>query len=136
MRAAVEAAGDWKVKPLLLGVTVMTSLNGDDLAATGINAAPADQVRRLAALARSCGLGGVVCSPFEVAMLKAEFGDGLKLVVPGIRPAGVDKGDQKRVMTPREAVDLGADYLVIGRPITGAPDPAAAAREIAETLAD
>jgi len=136
MKAAAEAAGKWQKPPLLLGVTVMTSLNQDDLNATGIDASPEDQVRRLAGLALECGLGGVVCSPFEAAGLKQEFGDSLKLVVPGIRPIGSDKGDQKRVMTPGEAVEAGADYLVIGRPITDAPDPAAAAREIVETLAE
>jgi len=135
LKAAAEAAESWDTPPLLLGVTVMTSLNGDDLAATGVNGGTADQVKRLAGLALECGLGGVVCSPFEIEMLRAEFGPGLKLVTPGIRPAGSDKGDQKRVMTPKEAVDLGADYLVIGRPITGADDPGAAAREIGISLA-
>ena len=135
MQAAAEAAKDWDNQPLLLGVTVMTSLNREDLNKTGVFATPGDQVKRLARLALECGLGGVVCSPFEIAMLKEEFGPGLKLVVPGIRPAGAGKGDQKRVMTAKQAIDLGADFLVIGRPITGAPDPVAAAREIAATLA-
>ncbi len=135
MKAAAEAAKDWENPPLVLGMTVMTSLNDDDLIATGINTSTSDQVKRLAALALKSGLSGVVCSPFEIAMLKQEFGPGLKLVVPGIRPVGADKGDQKRVMTAKEAIDLGADFLVIGRPITGAPDPVAVACEIAATLA-
>ena len=135
LKAAAEAANDWDNPPLLLGVTVMTSLNNEDLTATGINGGTADQVKRLAGLALECGLGGVVCSPFEIEILRAEFGTELKLVTPGIRPAGSDKGDQKRVMTPRQAIDLGADFLVIGRPITGADDPGAAAKEIGMSLA-
>lgn len=134
MKAAAAAAADTSEKLLVLGVTIMTSLNDDDLDAVGFAAGAADQVRRLAGLALECGLGGVVCSPFEVAALRREFGDALKLVTPGIRPEGAAKGDQKRVMTPREAIDLGADYLVIGRPITAASDPAEAARAIAQSL--
>ena len=95
----------------------------------------ATQVRRLALLARTCGLDGVICSPFEVAALRAELGPDFQLVVPGIRPAGFAVGDQKRVMGPRDAIDAGASRLVIGRPITDAPDPAAAARAIAASLA-
>jgi orotidine-5'-phosphate decarboxylase len=135
MQAAAEAAKDWENPPLVLGVTVMTSLDDDDLRDTGIDTSTSDQVKRLAALALKSGLGGVVCSPFEIAMLKQEFGTGLTLVVPGIRPVGADKGDQKRVMAAKEAIDLGADFLVIGRPITGAPDPVAVACEIAASLA-
>ena len=135
MQAAAAAARDWNHPPLLLGVTVMTSLDQEDLKKTGVYATPGDQVEKLTGLALECGLGGVVCSPFEIASLRKEFGSGLTLVVAGIRPEGASKGDQKRVMTPKQASDLGADFLVIGRPITGAPDPAAAAREIAASLA-
>lgn len=130
MRAAAEAAakslGDRRMK--LLGVTVLTSLDEGDLAALGQRGPAADQVRRLALLAKECGLDGVVCSPLEVAMLREACGKDFLLVVPGIRLMGLATGDQKRVMGPRETLAAGADYLVIGRPITGAPDPAAAAR--------
>ncbi len=128
MRAAVEARGAARTQ--LLGVTVLTSLDEGDLAATGQTGPVAAQVRRLALLARSAGLDGVVCSPQEVAMLREACGSDFLLVVPGIRPAGAAVGDQKRVQTPRDAIAAGADYLVIGRPITAAPDPAAAARAI------
>jgi orotidine-5'-phosphate decarboxylase len=128
MRAAAEARGGARTK--LLGVTVLTSLDDSDLAATGQTGPAAAQVRRLALLAQASGLDGVVCSPQEVAMLRAACGKGFLLVVPGIRPAGAAVGDQKRVQTPRDAIDAGADYLVIGRPITEAPDPQAAARAI------
>jgi orotidine-5'-phosphate decarboxylase len=128
MRAAAEARGSRRTK--LLGVTVLTSLDDSDLAATGQTGPTEAQVRRLALLAKSAGLDGVVCSPQEVAMLRQACGKGFLLVVPGIRPAGAAIGDQKRVQTPRAAIEAGADYLVIGRPITEAPEPAAAARAI------
>lgn len=128
LRAAVEARGTRRTK--LLGVTVLTSLDDNDLALTGQSGPVADQVRRLALLAKAAGLDGVVCSPQEVAMLREACGADFLLVVPGIRPSGAAVGDQKRVQTPRAAVEAGADYLVIGRPITEASDPAAAARAI------
>jgi len=136
LRAAADAAGEAAAKagvprPRLIGVTVLTSLAEADLGAIGQQGPVADQARRLAVLAKSCGLDGVVCSPHEIAALRAECGAGFLLVVPGIRPAWAAAGDQKRVMTPAEAARLGADYLVIGRPITAADDPAAAARRIA-----
>lgn len=136
LRAALEAAGEAAAKvgsarPRLVGVTVLTSLAEADMSAIGQLGPIADQARRLAALAKSCGLDGVVCSPHEIAALRAECGAEFLLVVPGIRPAWAAAGDQKRVMTPAEAARLGADYLVIGRPITAADDPAAAARRIA-----
>jgi orotidine-5'-phosphate decarboxylase len=128
LRAAVEARGSRRTK--LLAVTVLTSLDDVDLTATGQMGPAAAQVRRLALLAQSAGVDGVVCSPQEVAMLRAACGQDFLLVVPGIRPAGAAIGDQKRVQTPRAAIEAGADYLVIGRPITEAADPAAAARAI------
>jgi len=135
MRAAAEAAAMTDLRrPKLLGVTVLTSLDEDDLIAVGQTVPMLDQVRRLAALAQSAGLDGVVCSPAEVAALRSDCGPDFVLMVPGIRPAGSATGDQKRVMTPRDAVEQGADYLVIGRPITQAPDPAQAARNIVEEL--
>jgi orotidine-5'-phosphate decarboxylase len=128
MKAAAEAAAG---RMNIIGVTVLTSLDDDDLASVGQNGPAQDQVRRLAALARQSGLDGVVCSPHEVAALRRDCGADFLLVVPGIRPAnGARQDDQKRVMTPRQALDAGADYLVIGRPITAAPDPAAAASAI------
>jgi len=136
LRAALDAAGEAAAKvgsarPRLVGVTVLTSLAEADMSAIGQQGPIADQARRLAALAKSCGLDGVVCSAHEIATLRAECGAGFLLVVPGIRPAWAAAGDQKRIMTPAEAARLGADYLVIGRPITAADDPAAAARRIA-----
>lgn len=139
MRAALDAASDTAAKvgvrrPLMIGVTVLTSLGDGDLAATGISGTATDQVLRLAALAQAAGLDGVVCSAREIEPLRRECGRDFVLVTPGIRPAGSPAGDQKRVLTPGEAVRRGADYLVIGRPITGAADPAAAARDIAAEI--
>jgi orotidine-5'-phosphate decarboxylase len=137
MRAAVTArdAAAAPGHPMkLLGVTVLTSLDDDDLVATGQRGPAAAQALRLALLARDSGLDGVVCSPHELVALRTACGPGFLLVVPGIRPAGAVVGDQKRVMGPREALAAGADYLVVGRPITGAPDPAAAARAILQEL--
>jgi orotidine-5'-phosphate decarboxylase len=135
MRAAADVAGEESEKrgiarPKLLAVTVLTSLDAGDLVAQAIQAAPEEQVVRLAALARSAGIDGAVCSPKEIAPIKHALGPGIELVVPGIRPAWAATGDQKRVMTPAEAAKAGADVLVIGRPITGAADPAEAARRI------
>lgn len=113
-------------RPLLIAVTVLTSLGAGDLAAIGIPASPEDQVLRLARLTRNSGLDGVVCSAREAPALRKACGADFKLVTPGIRPAGTDANDQVRVMTPEAAIAAGADYLVIGRAITGAADPAAA----------
>jgi orotidine-5'-phosphate decarboxylase len=139
MRAAVETvASEAKrqgvARPRLLGVTVLTSLDKSDLAATGVAGEPADQVVRLALLAQQSGLDGVICSPLEIAALRKACGPDFVLMVPGIRPAGSATGDQKRVTTPKQAVELGANHLVIGRPITEAADPAAAAQSIAREL--
>ncbi len=132
-RQAAEAEGD--ARPKLLAVTVLTSLDTEALHSIGVAGGPRQQVLRLAKLALSAGADGLVCSPQEVAMLREALGDGPLLVVPGIRPAGSDAGDQARTMTPREAALAGADWLVIGRPITQAADPAAAAAAIAAELA-
>ena len=121
---------------MILGVTVLTSLDENDLQTLGVNANPKDQVLRLAGLALTSGLDGIVCSPLEITAVREVLGQDLKLVVPGIRPEGAAVGDQKRVLTPKEAVDAGADYFVIGRPITGADDPVEAAENIAQSLAD
>lgn len=138
MRAARDAAEDIAAKngkrPLIIGVTILTSMDERDMHEVGVSGNVADQVKKLADLAQASGLDGVVCSPFEIAMLKAQCGKDFKLIVPGIRPAGSDNGDQKRVLTPAEAVAQGADYLVIGRPITGAASPADAAADILKTL--
>jgi orotidine-5'-phosphate decarboxylase len=131
LRAAAEAVhGAGEGRPLLIAVTVLTSLADEDLAAIGQGASAAGQARRLAALAQAEGCDGVVCAGSDIAAIRAECGPDFKLVVPGLRPAGATVQDQKRVMTPGEAARLGADFLVIGRPITGAADPAAAARAI------
>ncbi len=127
-RTAAEAAGP--ARPLLLAVTVLTSVDDAALAATGVADGAAHQVLRLARLALAAGADGLVCSPHEVAPLRAEFGPAPRLVVPGIRPAGAALGDQARVMTPGQAAAAGADWIVVGRPITTAADPAAAAAMI------
>lgn len=134
IQAAAEAAAKASPETRLLGVTVLTSLDDGDLAAVGQQGPAAEQVVRLARLAQANGAHGVVCSPAEVAMLRREMGPDFDLVVPGIRPAGAAALDQKRVMTPADAIAAGATALVVGRPITGAADPAEAARSIAETL--
>jgi orotidine-5'-phosphate decarboxylase len=135
LRAAADAAKAAARPPLLLAVTVLTSLDDADLAAIGVPGGAAAQVTRLAALAAANGAAGVVCAAHEIAALRARHGRDFVLMVPGIRPAGAAADDQKRTMTPREALALGATYLVIGRPITGGADPAAAARAIADELA-
>ncbi|NOY79400.1 MAG: orotidine-5'-phosphate decarboxylase [Kiritimatiellaeota bacterium] len=128
LRAAAEAAEE--VGIILVAVTVLTSLGVEDLAAVGISGGPEAQVVRLARLVRKSGLAGVVCSPLEIEVVRAACGPDFLLVVPGIRPSGVGTQDQKRTMTPEEAVRAGADYLVVGRPITRASDPAAAAERL------
>jgi orotidine-5'-phosphate decarboxylase len=129
--AAVAAADSLRgQRPQLLGVTVLTSMDDADLDAIGVVRSTEQQVLRLAELARNAGLDGIICSPREIQPLKHDFGDSLQLVVPGIRPAGSASGDQKRTLTPAEAIKAGADRLVIGRPITGADDPRAAALAI------
>ena len=133
MRGAVAAAAG-TARPMLVAITVLTSLDDADMKELGLAGPILDRVLALARLARNCGLDGVVCSPLEVAALRREMGPGFKLVVPGIRPTWAVAGDQKRVMTPADALAAGADYLVIGRPITGADVPRDAARRIAEEV--
>jgi len=131
MLEAAKAAAAPTTK--VVGVTVLTSLDGDDLRSIGVERDPGEQVRGLAALCRDSGLDGIVCSGAEVGAAREAWPEGF-FVVPGVRPAGGAVGDQKRVVSPREALDSGASILVIGRPITGADDPAAALRDIALTL--
>ncbi|MEO9748630.1 MULTISPECIES: orotidine-5'-phosphate decarboxylase [Marinobacter] len=127
-RDRLESFG--KDRPMLIAVTVLTSMGPEDLAGIGITDSPEAQVSRLATLTRNCGLDGVVCSAQEAPALKAEQGKDFKLVTPGIRPLSADKGDQQRIMTPTDALKAGSDYLVIGRPITQAADPLAALEAI------
>ncbi|MDY4280361.1 MAG: orotidine-5'-phosphate decarboxylase [[Pasteurella] mairii] len=125
-----------KDAPILISVTVLTSMEDLDLLQIGINASPMEQVIRLARLSQRAGLDGVVCSPQEVEILRAECGKDFKLVTPGIRPIGSDFGDQRRVMTPNAAIQSGSDYLVIGRPITQADNPAEVLRAINASITD
>lgn len=127
IRAAVNARQDGL---LILGVTVLTSSTGETLRETGIPDTISDHVLRLARLGVSAGIDGLVASPHEARALRAEFGDKIKIVTPGVRPSWSEPGDQKRFMTPREAIDAGADYLVIGRPITAHPEPREAVARI------
>jgi len=130
IRAAVESAP----ATCVAAVTVLTSLGDDDLSELGIPGPVSDVVRRMAVLAVAAGARGLVCSPQEVAAVRAEVGPDVMLITPGVRPAGADLNDQTRVATPEEAIRAGADLLVIGRPITGAPDPGAAAAAVAASI--
>jgi len=136
MEAAAESLVSLARKPLLIGVTVLTSMSEEDMRELGYAESPAQRVSRLAALAADSGMDGVVCSAREAAELRAARGTDFCLVTPGIRLAGDDAQDQRRVVTPADAVSLGADYLVIGRSITGAPDPLAALERVAAELGD
>lgn len=135
MRAAKEAAMKLPNQPKLVGVTVLTSMDAADLHAVGVGNSLEKQVVSLADLAKTSGLDGVVCSPQEISVLRARLGSDFTLVTPGIRPAGSEKGDQKRIMTPKDALAGGSSYLVIGRPITQSANPAQAAAEIFASLA-
>ena len=132
-RAAAAKAG--LPAPKLIAVTVLTSLDAAAVHAVGLTGSPREAALRLAVLAQGAGLDGVVCSPDELTVIRRACGKDFFLVVPGVRPAGASKGDQKRVATPGDAIRAGADLLVVGRPITGAPDPAAAARAIVSEIA-
>lgn len=135
MTAAREAIDNTPNRPKLIAVTVLTSMGANDLADLGITEAPHQLVRRLARLARNCKLDGVVCSAQEAAMLRQEQGPEFCLVTPGIRPASAAKDDQNRIMAPAEALRAGSNYLVIGRPITQAPDPLQALQAIRQEIA-
>jgi orotidine-5'-phosphate decarboxylase len=133
LAAAAEGAKESDV--LLIAVTVLTSMDEQELAGVGIAASPRDQVVRLAQLTEANGVPGVVCSALEIGPLREACGPDFVLVVPGIRPAGSSADDQKRVMTPGQAAELGANFIVVGRPIRCAEDPAAAARSVVAELA-
>ena len=121
--------------PLLVAVTILTSMDAQDLAAVGLAGSPEENVLRLATLAQRCGLDGVVCSSRETTLLRERIGPDFTLVTPGIRPAGSQQDDQRRVMTPRQAISSGASYLVIGRPVTQADDPVSVLRTVNSELA-
>lgn len=139
METARERLETFGQRPLLIAVTVLTSMGADDLAELGLTVSPEAQVLRLAALTQSVGLDGVVCSPREAAAIRAQAGRDFRLVTPGVRPASASLDDQKRVMTPADAIAVGSDYLVVGRPITAAEDPlaslAAINADVAQALA-
>ena len=134
MEAAANAIANHRTRPLLIAVTVLTSMDRTDLSQVGIVDEPQVQVRRLAELSKVSGMDGVVCSAQEAGLLKQACGEDFALVTPGIRPAGSDAGDQRRVLTPVEARDAGVDYMVIGRPVTQAAQPTAVVDEILQSL--
>lgn len=134
LRAAVAARGDSGLK--ILGVTALTSLDETDLIEAGYTCTPEELVTLRVRAALECGIDGVVASPLEARAIRKIAGDRLSIVTPGIRPRGTDAGDQKRITTPRDAIAAGADYLVVGRPVIAAKDPAAAARQIVAEIAD
>ena len=135
MQWAIKAQQAANPELQLLGVTVLTSMDRAGLQLLGIQQSPAERVALLAALARDAGMSGLVCSTLEVQMLRERFGEAFQLVTPGVRPAGADAGDQKRIMTPAQAAAVGSDFIVVGRPIYGAADPAAAVAAINAELA-
>jgi len=134
MMAARDGIERSQHQPLLIGVTILTSMQSADLVAVGLYSSPKDNVQRLAKLAHKAGLDGVVCSPEETQLLQQELGDEFMLITPGIRPAGSVRHDQQRITTPQQALKQGSHYLVIGRPITQAPDPMAALATIQASL--
>ncbi len=136
MEWAIQAQQKANPELQLLGVTVLTSMDTDSLRLLGITESPAERVARLASLAKEAGMSGLVCSSHEVELLKQNFGDQFKLVTPGVRPAGSDAGDQKRIMTPSKAAEAGSDFIVVGRPIYQAEDPAAVIRAINTDLGE
>lgn len=134
MQAAREAVDKSSSGTLLIAVTILTSFSEEELVEVGFSGGAAGNVNRLAALAQSSGMHGVVCSPREAQQLRSDLGDEFLLVTPGVRPAGSDAADQRRVMTPQDAMNAGSNYLVIGRPITAAEDPLLALQQIADSL--
>lgn len=135
MQAARQAISGKNYRPALLGVTVLTSMDANALKQVGVSGSPASRALALAKLASESGLDGVVASAHEVSAIRAACGPKFLIVVPGVRPANSHANDQSRVASPGEAIRAGADYLVVGRPITGAPDPAEAAQQILEEMA-
>lgn len=134
LRAAAEAAANSSSKPLILAVTVLTSLTDEDLQELGLPVGVADQVLRLAGIARNAGIGGIVASAHEARSLRRNLGEGFAIVTPGVRPAGTDAEDQARVVTPSAALEAGATHIVVGRPITGDGNPKAVANRILEEI--
>lgn len=134
MEAAKEALAPFNNPPRLIAVTVLTSMEADDLNGLGISLTPAEYAEKLAKLTYNCGLDGVVCSAQEASRFRSLFDDRFQLVTPGIRPEGSDIGDQRRIMTPRQALDAGVTYMVIGRPITQSDDPVATLQAIRKSL--
>jgi orotidine-5'-phosphate decarboxylase len=134
MESAREAIEQSSCKPLLIAVTVLTSMNEMDLRETGVPFSPREQVMRLADLAKQSGIDGVVCSAQEAGQLRKNLGNGFRLVTPGIRPSGANAGDQSRIMTPASAILAGSDYLVVGRPITRAENPLSALQSINQEI--
>ncbi|MDH5369548.1 MAG: orotidine-5'-phosphate decarboxylase [Gammaproteobacteria bacterium] len=134
LEAAREALPTNDSNPKLIAVTVLTSMGADDLKEIGLNNSPAEQVKHLATLTHDCGLDGVVCSPQEIALLRESLDTSFELITPGIRPEWSVTGDQKRIMTPAQAIQAGGNYLVIGRPITQAEEPMLALEKIENEL--
>lgn len=136
MECARERLDKFQQRPLLVGVTILTSLGEQDIAEVGFTGTPQENVLRLAGLAEDSGLDGVVCSPLESAAIRQQSADSFMLVTPGVRPASASLDDQKRVMTPADAMRAGSSYLVVGRPVTAAPDPVASLQAINKEVAD
>jgi len=134
MEAGAEALASYSQRPMLIGVTILTSMGSEDLVKIGLPESPESNVLNLAKLAENSGLDGVVCSPKEVTALRASRGADFKLVTPGIRPEWAAKGDQNRITTPSQAISMGSSYLVIGRPITGAEEPMEALAKIEQEI--
>lgn len=134
LEAAREALPANGTNPKLIAVTILTSMGAEDLKEIGLNQSPAEQVKQLATLTHDCGLDGVVCSPQEIALLRESLESNFELITPGIRPTWSVTGDQKRIMTPAQAMQAGGNYLVIGRPITQAENPMQALEKIEEEL--
>ena len=134
LRAAVEAASGADIPPMILAVTVLTSMHDSDLPGIGVRGTVVDQTLRLATLAITDGCDGIIASAHEIRAIRSELGNDFAIVTPGVRPPGSARGDQARVATPAEAIAAGATHIVVGRPITAAPDPASAARDILEQI--
>jgi orotidine-5'-phosphate decarboxylase len=134
MEAAREAVDSASTQPILIGVTLLTSMDQTTFEQIGLSGNMSDTVIRLAKMAKNSGLDGVVCSAQEASALRENLGEAFQLITPGIRPAGSDVGDQHRIMTPKQAIEAGSHYLVIGRPITAASDPMQALTDIEKSL--